>query len=105
MLPRQEIRSAVRWHVQIRAESGLRTFGYIVDLSTGGCCIAVENKPPRLGSKVIVRPDGIDGLEATVQWINGRQFGAIFARPIYGPVLEHFVRKHSTFASLVTFGV
>ncbi len=102
MQPRQEIRSPIRWQVQIRAESGLRSFGYMVDLSAGGCCIEASEKTPRIGSKVILRPEGLDGLTAKVQWATGRQFGAAFDRPIYGPVLEHFVRKHATLAPLIT---
>lgn len=102
MQPRQEIRSPIRWQVQVRAESGLRTFGYMVDLSAGGCCIELAEKPPRAGSKVIVRPDGLDGLAAKVQWTRGRQFGAAFDRSIYAPVLEHFIKKHARLAPLIT---
>lgn len=102
MQPRQEIRSPISWGVQVRAESGWRSFGYIIDLSAGGCCIQTPEKPPRVGSRIIVRPDGLDGLNARVQWIRGRQFGAAFDRAIYAPVLEHFIRKHATLASLVS---
>lgn len=101
MQPRQEIRSPIRWHVQLRAESGLRSFGFMVDLSAGGCRIEAGDKPPRVGSRIILRPDGLDGLAATVQWVRARQFGAAFDRAIYAPVLEHFVRQHATLASFI----
>lgn len=74
----------------------------MVDLSANGCCIQVPGKPPRVNSKIIVRPDGLDGLKANVKWVSNYQCGVVFERPIYGPVLEHFLRKHATFAALVT---
>ena len=80
----------------------MRSFGYMVDLSAGGCCIEAAEKAPRVGSRIIVRPDGLDGLAAQVQWARGRQFGAAFDRPIYGPVLEHFTRKHAALAPLIS---
>lgn len=102
MLPRHELRAPIKWQVQLRAESGMRIFGIMVDLSSSGCCIQVENRPLRVGSRITVRPDGLDGLDAVVQWARGRQFGVVFDRPIYGPVLEHFVRKHSALAGMVS---
>ncbi|WP_374285394.1 PilZ domain-containing protein [Novosphingobium sp.] len=104
MQPRQETRSPILWRVQVRAENGLRSFGHMIDLSAGGCCIEAEDKPPRIKSRILVRPDGLDGFAAQVQWVRGRQFGAAFDRPIYGPVLDHFVRKHAALAPYVSLG-
>lgn len=102
METRQDPRSPILWRVQVRAENGLRSLGHMIDLSAGGCCIEAEDKPPRIRSRIILRPEGLDGLAAQVQWVRGRQFGAAFDRPIYGPVLEHFLRKHDAFAPYIS---
>lgn len=104
MQPRQEPRAPILWRVQVRAENGLRGLGHMIDLSARGCCIEAEDKPPRIKSRIILRPEGLDGLAAQVQWVRGRQFGAAFDRPIYAPVLEHFIRKHAALAPYVSLG-
>lgn len=82
-------------------ETGIRHFGRIIDLSQDGCRIELHNQVPRTNSKILVKPDGLNALEGTVRWAAGNQFGVAFDRPIYGPVLEHFLRQHSTLALLV----
>lgn len=101
MRARQANRSSVRWQVQVRTESGARHFGTIIDLSADGCRIELYKEVLRVRSQILVKPDGLNALDGTVRWATGSQFGVAFDRPIYGPVLEHFLRQHSALALLI----
>lgn len=79
---------------QCRTPSGLRDTCEISDISTQGCCIRTGTVMVRVGSRVIIRPEGMEALGGTVRWIAGDCAGLEFDRPIYGPIVDHLARLH-----------
>jgi hypothetical protein len=72
----------------------LRDEGQIFDISVEGCCIRPRNIFLRVGSRIMIRPQGMEGLTGIVRWISDDLAGVEFDRPIYGPVLEHIATIH-----------
>lgn len=95
VVPRRFSRSSVSMPVQCRTHSGVRGLGEISDISTEGCCIRPTSLRFRVGSRVMIRPPGMEVLTGVVRWISGGVAGVEFDRPIYGPVLDHLVGAHS----------
>lgn len=81
---------------QCRTSSGLRDCGEISDISTQGCCVRVRSLQLRVGSHVVIRPQGLEALGGTVRWIARDCAGVEFDQAIYGPVVDHLVRMHRT---------
>ncbi|MBB4858217.1 hypothetical protein HNO88_001536 [Novosphingobium chloroacetimidivorans] len=99
-IPRRAQRRAVVLPAQCRTTNGLRDSGEISDISTQGCCIRTETLMLRVGSRVIIRPDGMEALGGTVRWIAGDCAGLEFDRAIYGPIVDHLVRLHEQGAQI-----
>ena len=93
--PRRAERRAVSMNAQCRTGSGLRDVGHILDLSANGCCIATNSLFFRVGVRVVVRPEGLEGLSGVIRWIGDGKAGVEFDVPLYGPVLEHLARLHA----------
>lgn len=82
--------------VQCRTHSGVRGMGEISNISTEGCCVRPNSLRFRVGSRVMIRPPGMEVLTGVVRWISsGGLAGVEFDRPIYGPVLDHLVVAHT----------
>jgi hypothetical protein len=81
---------------QCRITSGLRDTGEISDISTQGCCIKTDTVLFRVGSHVLIRPDGMEALGGTVRWIAGDCAGLEFDRTIYDPIVDHLVQLHKS---------
>lgn len=79
---------------QCRTQSGLRDSGFISDISPEGCCVSTNSLFFRVGTRVVIRPEGLEGLTGTVRWIQGDRAGVEFDQPIYGPVLDHLAERH-----------
>lgn len=95
-IPRRAQRRSVALAAQCRTTSGLRDSGRISDISTQGCCVNTGNLLFRVGSHVVIRPDGLEALGGTVRWI-ARDFAGIeFDKAIYGPVVDHLVQMHQS---------
>lgn len=77
-----------------RTQSGLRDRGRILDLSPEGCCIATDSLCLRVGARVMIRPEGMEGLTGVIRWILNDRAGVEFDRPLYGPVFEHLAMRH-----------
>lgn len=92
--PRQAHRRAISLAAQCRTQSGLRDRGEISDISAQGCCVRVPGLYFRVGARVIIRPQGLEGLTGVVRWIDGDCAGVEFDREIYQPVVDHLVRLH-----------
>lgn len=92
---RRSPRSPVNLVAQCRTLSGLRDMGEIADLSANGCRVRTGGLFFRVGSRVVIRPQGMEGLTGVVRWIKGDYAGVEFDRPIYGPVVDHLVRFHN----------
>lgn len=94
-LSRQAIRRAVSLTAQCRTQNGLRDKGEISDISATGCCVRVRGLFFRVGTRVVVRPQGLEGLTGIVRWVDGDIAGVEFDSPIYQPVVDHLIRLHS----------
>jgi hypothetical protein len=81
--------------VQCRTQSGLRDDGEISDISSEGCCLRMRSLYFRVGARLIIRPQGLEGMPGVVRWISSDLAGVEFDRPIYGPVLEHLAKAHA----------
>lgn len=81
--------------VQCRTQSGLRDDGEISDISAEGCCLQMRGIYFRVGTRLIVRPNGMESMSGVVRWVSGDLAGVEFDRPLYGPVLEHIAITHA----------
>lgn len=93
-IPRRAQRRSVVLPAQCRINSGLRDRGEISDISAQGCCIKTDTVLFRVGSHVLIRPNGLEALGGTVRWIAGDCAGLEFDRMIYGPTVDHLVRLY-----------
>jgi hypothetical protein len=101
---READRKPVVLTAQCRTLSGLRDEGRISDISTNGCCVQTNSLFFRIGTRVVIRPDGMEGLTGVVRWITGDKAGIEFDQQLYGPVLEHIAKRHAADAVSVSFG-
>lgn len=76
-----------------RSSTGLRDEGWLEDLSAVGCCFVAKSMCFKLGSQVIVRPGGLEGITGTVRWVAANRCGIQFSTPLYGAVLDHLCRQ------------
>lgn len=97
LLPRRSIRRAVSLAVQCRTQSGLRDNGEISDISAEGCCVRMRGIYFRVGTRVVLRPQGLEGITGIVRWVSGDLSGVEFDRPIYAPVVDHIAATHPAF--------
>jgi hypothetical protein len=94
LVPRRDPRRPVKLAATCRTQSGLRDAGYISDISAHGCCLTTSSLSVRIGSRVVIRPQGLEGLTGTVRWIEGQHAGIEFDAPLYGPVVDHLSQLH-----------
>lgn len=95
ILPRRSQRRPVSLAVQCRTQSGLRDEGEISDISSEGCCLRMRGLYFRVGARLIIRPQGLEGMPGVVRWISSDLAGVEFDRPLYGPVLDHLARSYA----------
>jgi hypothetical protein len=93
-LPRQAYRRAISLTAQCRTQNGLRDQGEISDISAQGCCVRVRGLLFRVGTRVVIRPQGLEGLTGIVRWVDRDFAGIEFDRAIYQPVVDHLLRQH-----------
>lgn len=92
--PRRNERHPVSLDARCRTHTGLRDLGEISDLSSEGCCVTTNELFVNVGTRVLVKPDGMEGLTGIVRWIRGNRAGIEFDSPLYGPVVEHLISRH-----------
>jgi hypothetical protein len=92
---RRADRRSVVLRAQCRTQSGLRDLGSIADLTAEGCCVITNELFVRVGARVIIRPEGMEGLSGVVRWVKGNRAGVEFDSPLYGPVVDHLVSHHA----------
>ncbi|MCB2078540.1 MAG: PilZ domain-containing protein [Novosphingobium sp.] len=80
---------------QCRTQSGLRDSGKISNISPEGCCVTTNGLFVKVGARVVVRPDGMEGLTGIIRWVEGQTAGVEFDAPIYPPVLDHLASIHA----------
>jgi len=78
-----------------RTQSGLRDNAWISDISPQGCCLTTHSLAFRPGMRVVIRPQGLEGLTGVVRWIEGYSAGVEFDAPLYEPVVEHLSQLHA----------
>ncbi len=94
---RRSARLALVLLARCRALNGFGDDVVIHDLSPEGCRIVSCALSVRWGARVIVRPQGIEGLSGIVRWLRGHQAGIEFDRPLYPPVVEFLYRRYADF--------
>jgi len=90
----REQRHLVELKAACRTQSGLRDGGVISNISADGCCVETNSLYVKVGVRVLVRPEGMEGLSGVVRWIEGNRAGIRFDVPLYGPVLEHLTARY-----------
>ena len=93
--PRRTERKPVELAAQCRTQSGLRDRGHISDISSEGCCVTTNSLFVRVGARIVIRPEGMEGLTGIIRWIEGTKAGVQFDTPVYGPVIDHQASLHA----------
>jgi hypothetical protein len=84
--------------VAMSADVTLRRLGHanfrvtVTDASPEGCKIELVERPAE-GESVLVKFEGLEGLEAQVCWIEGFTAGLKYARPIHPAVFDLLVER------------
>lgn len=94
---RRSRRLALAMPARCRMLSGFAEDVVIRDVSPEGCRIMSYALNLRPGTKVVVRPTGMEGLCGTVRWMGRHEAGIEFDRPLYPAVAEHMHRNFATF--------
>jgi hypothetical protein len=94
---RRAERNALVMPARCRSRSGFVDRVVITDISRFGCRIESFALTMREGDPVVITPEVLEGLCATVCWVSGHSAGLEFATPLYGPVVEHLCRLYETF--------
>lgn len=93
-IPRRAHRQPVSLAAQCRSQAGTRDSGLITDITAHGCRVTTRTLALRAGARVVIRPEGLEGLTGVVRWIAGTMAGVEFDMPIYGPVVDHLAGLH-----------
>ena len=64
------------------------------DLSVTGCRINAVYMTLAVGQRMVLRPEGLEGLNAVVSWASGPSAGVKFDVPLAPYVLDHLVKAH-----------
>jgi len=94
-ISRRSERKPVELTAQCRTATGLRDTGQIADISREGCRVYTNSLFFRVGTRVVIRPEGMEGLTGIVRWIDRDCAGIEFDLPIYEPVFDHLVARHA----------
>lgn len=92
---RQSERKLLTMAVQCRTQSGLRDRGTISDISSEGCCISTDSLFFKVGTRIVIRPEGMEGITGVVKWIGSDKAGVQFDCPLYGPIIDHLAAHHA----------
>jgi len=78
---RRADRKRVDMKAHCRTVSGLRDKGKICDLSPEGCRVTTSGLFMNVGMRVLIKPEGLEGLTGIVRWIQGMDAGVEFDTP------------------------
>jgi hypothetical protein len=87
-------RRDVALNARCRTFSGLRDVAELTDISTHGCSITVAGLLFDVGTRIIIQPDGLEGIAGVVRWVAKDRAGVEFDAPLYGPTVEHLSKLH-----------
>jgi hypothetical protein len=88
MHERLELQAQIALRRPGRSPYHCRTF----DITPKGCKLEFVERPRR-EETVWVKFDGLDGIEATVRWVEGFYGGVEFVRPIYPAVFDMLLAR------------
>ncbi len=71
----------------------MRYQGHISDISGAGCCLVADTILVKVDARIVIRPEGIEGLGGIVRWIRGNRVGVEFDTPLYQPVVDHLTAR------------
>lgn len=96
IVERRTSRHNVTMGAQCRTQSGLRDTGVISDISADGCRVSTNSLFVKVGVRVVIKPEGMEGLSGVVRWIVGNTAGVQFDSPLYPPIVEHLSTRFSS---------
>lgn len=88
--PRVELQAAVR----LRGAAQGAVEARILNLSAGGCGLALKAGLFDAGDLVTIKIEGVEHWPGTVQWCVGDEAGIAFDRPFYPAVFDAIVAIH-----------
>ncbi|MBK6801668.1 PilZ domain-containing protein [Novosphingobium sp.] len=83
--------------VRVRNRTGYRTTALVTDLTEDGCALWFRSGYENLGRDITIQPEGMEGWVGRVAWRHDDRIGLQFDRPLYGPVVEHLIKRHPPF--------
>lgn len=92
--PRRTDRKPIAMAAQCRTVTGMRDQAVLSDISAEGCCITTRGILFLVGARIVIKPEGFEGLTGVIRWIDGHRAGVQFDVPLYGPIVDHFARVH-----------
>lgn len=102
--PRSADRTAVTMPASCRSSTGLRDEGWLEDISAVGCCFVTRAMCFKVGSHIILRPGGLEGITGVVRWVRANRCGIEFSRPLYGAVFDHLCARFANSNETLTAG-
>jgi hypothetical protein len=91
---REAERRDVAMAARCRTFSGLRHTALLTDISTHGCCVTCQGLLFAVGTRLVIQPEGMEGIAGVVRWIAKDRAGVEFDVPLYPPIVEHLSRQH-----------
>ena len=85
---REKERFVVNVMGTVRTGSGKPIQAEITDLSENGCAFTVGTVWMQNSDHASLRIGDLGPIDATIRWVNDRQVGIEFHRPVYGSVFE-----------------
>lgn len=93
-IPRRSERKSVALGARCKTVDTLPETGRISDISIHGCCIRTRRDFLRVGTHVVIHPQGEDHLAGTVRWIAHDCAGVEFDHAIHDGLFDRLVRMH-----------
>lgn len=90
--PRGDVRMAAR----CRSSTGLHDEGWLEDISAEGCCLVSRAIAFRVGSRIVICPQGLEGVTGIVRWATATKAGIEFDSPLYAPMVEHLWNSYGS---------
>lgn len=85
--PREYDRIALSAKLSLRRTGRQQYLARLFDIAPTGCKVEFIERPRR-DESMWVKFDGLEGIEATVRWVDGFYGGLEFVRPIYPAVFD-----------------
>lgn len=100
-LTRRVERKNVSMGADCRTNTGLRGAARIYNLSRYGCCLDTSGLYIAVGSRILVRLQGLEGVSGIVRWAKESRMGVEFDTPLYEPLFAYLLKKFTCDNSVV----